>query len=119
MAHTIDIDDLPVAIPDYFLKPTVLLDTLSTATSEVQQETVEECLPLLGAVADPSRNPLEFNEFGVPDLMKEYHAAFLEQNLSRFPSQFVGLDASRPWMIYWGLIGLYLLGEDITLKRHR
>ncbi len=119
MADRVDADDLPFATPDYFLQPPLLVDTLSTETSEVQQETVDECRPFLGAAIDPSKNPLEFNEFGVPDLRKEDHVTFLEHNLARFPAHFVGLDASRPWMVYWGLIALYLLGEDITLKRGR
>jgi protein farnesyltransferase subunit beta len=29
------------------------------------------------------------------------------------------MDASRPWMVYWALAGLSLLGEDVTRVRQR
>ena len=119
MAQDYDLSDLPVHIPEYFLKPPPLVDELETETSQVQQETIAECLPLLAAVANPVNSPLDFNDYGVPSLKRESHVAFLEQNLARFPAQFVGLDASRPWMVYWGLVGLYLLGEDVSVKRER
>jgi protein farnesyltransferase subunit beta len=111
--------EFPALVPRHFLKPSPLEDELTTQSSEVQQETVAECLPLLGIAGDPSRDPFEFNEFGVPELRKEDHIAFLQQNLSQFPAPFVGLDASRPWLVYWGLLGLYFLGEDITVYRKR
>jgi protein farnesyltransferase subunit beta len=119
MSYVAENADFPALVPHHFLKPCPLEDELTTNSSEVQQETVEECLPLLAAAGDPSRNPFDFNEFGVPELRKEDHIAFLQQNLSEFPAPFVGLDASRPWLVYWGLLGLYFLGEDITIYRKR
>lgn len=114
-----DTDHFPGLVPGHFLRPPPLQDELTTATSESQQETLAQCLPLLGAVGDPSRNPFEFNEHGVPELRKEEHVDFLQENLSQFPAPFVGLDASRPWLVYWGLMGLYFLGEDVTLRRRQ
>ena len=94
-------------IPQYFSNPPVVKDSLVTATSSAQDKNLEECLPLL---TDP---------WGVPRLDREQHIEFLKAALEEFPAKFVGVDASRPWMVYWGLTGLYLLGEDVTSYRTR
>ena len=109
----------PSTMPDLFLHRPRLQDEELTLTSEAQRETVEECVPLLGAVTDPSRNPFDFNEYGVPELNRDDHIDFCHENLAQFPAPFVGLDASRPWLVYWGLLSLYLLGEDATSMRQR
>lgn len=114
-----DIADFPARVPQHFLRGPPLQDDLTTPTSEVQEKTLEECLPLLGAAGDATRNPFDFNEFGLPELRRDDHVDFLHENLSQFPARFVGLDASRPWLAYWGLMGLYLLGEDVTVMRRR
>lgn len=114
-----DLDDFPAHVPAHFLRPPPLLDDLVTSTSEVQEKTLEECLPLLRAAGDPTRSPFDFNEFGLPELRRGSHIDFLHENLSEFPAPFVGLDASRPWLAYWGLMGLYFLGEDVTPMRQR
>jgi protein farnesyltransferase subunit beta len=90
-----------------------------TETSSTQQETVAECLPYLKGTSDPSRSPFDFNEHGVPRLNRQAHVDFLYHSLEEFPAAFVAVDASRPWMVYWALMGLYLLGEDITQYRDR
>jgi hypothetical protein len=56
-----------------------------------------------------------------PPLDKTLHATFLSRlglapQLSR---GFVGLDASRTWIMYWVLCTLKLLGKDITPHRQR
>ena len=112
-------DNANYQIPSYFRHGPPLLDGLETETSTVQDETVKECLPLLNEVDDPSRSPFDFNEFGLPYLEKERHIEFLHDNLEEFPAPFVGLDASRPWMVYWALLGLYLLGENVSVFRSR
>lgn len=106
-------------MPAYFRQTTKLLDALETETSMLQSATISECLPLLTAVEDPSRSPFDFNEFGLPSLEKEEHIQFLQENLAELPAPFVGIDASRPWMVYWALLGLHLLGEDVSLFRSR
>ena len=113
------IEDFPAKVPLHFLTLPPLQDDLTTPTSDAQEETLEECMPLLRAAGDPTRSPFDFNEFGLPELRREDHVDFLHENLSRFPSAFVGLDASRPWLVYWGLMGLYFLGEDVTPKRRQ
>jgi len=114
-----DSGSLLQSIPWYFLQPPILQDPLATQTSSLQQQTVQECLPLLRGVDDLTRSPFDFNEYGIPKLEREDHINFLHQNLAQFPAPFVGVDASRPWMVYWGLIGLYLLGEDVSALRAR
>jgi hypothetical protein len=47
------------------------------------------------------------------------HIDFLRDALGEHPAPFVGIDASRPWMVYWSLMGLHLLGEDVTDYRTR
>ena len=106
-------------IPSYFRSHPPLVDSLESETAVVQDETLNECLPLLNQVDEPNRSPFDFNQFGLPHLEKEKHIEFLHENLAEFPAPFVGIDASRPWMIYWALLGLYLLGEDISVFRSR
>ncbi|KIX00949.1 uncharacterized protein Z518_10015 [Rhinocladiella mackenziei CBS 650.93] len=106
-------------IPAYFREPPILIDSLETETSTLQENTVNECLPLLNGANDPTRNPFDFNRFGVPNLEREDHINFLHDNLAEFPAPFVGIDASRPWMVYWALLSLYVLGEDISPFRSR
>ena len=106
-------------IPDEFKHVPPTRDKLSTQTSKLQAEVTAECLCLLKAAEDPTLNPLNFNDQGVPPLEREGHVRFMEDALENFLPAFVGLDSSRPWMVYWALMGLSLLGEDITLYRAR
>lgn len=108
-----------VHIPAIFSNYPTLKDPVTTPTSVAQAETVKECLPLLTAAYDASQNPLDFNEHGVQRLNRGDHVQFLRYALDRFPSSFVGIDSSRPWMVYWALMGLYLLGEDVTTYREK
>lgn len=116
MAHS---DDFASSTPVYFRQPPSLLDSLETQTSVLQSDTLKECLPLLKGVEGPARNPFDFNEFGLPSLEKEDHIQFLLENLEEFPAPFVGIDASRPWMVYWALLALSLLGQDVSSFRSR
>ncbi|PGH27311.1 hypothetical protein AJ80_01021 [Polytolypa hystricis UAMH7299] len=104
-------------IPDLFTQRPVIRDPLVTETSKVQDATVDECLPFLKGLAKNQDGP--FNQFGVAKLDRDEHIAFLYDSLEMYPSGFVALDASRPWMVYWALAGLYLLGEDVTKYRER
>jgi protein farnesyltransferase subunit beta len=107
------------SIPLHFTQPPSIQDHLTTETSSAQRETIAECLPLLNATDDPSRTPFDFNEHGVPRLDRKSHVDFLHRSLEELPAAFVAADASRPWMLYWALMGLYLLGEDVTHYRDR
>jgi protein farnesyltransferase subunit beta len=90
-------------------------DSLQTDTSEEQDETLEFVLPYLEG--NPNDYPL--NIFGIPQLQREKHVAFLKQALGDYPSGFAMLDASRPWLVYWSLQGLSALGYDISEYRER
>ena len=56
-----------------------------------------------------------------PPLDKDKHLVFLTRMglMPKLPRAFVSLDASRPWMMYWVLCALKVLGEDITPHRPR
>lgn len=107
------------SIPPHFKQPSSIRDELTTQTSVAQQDTVAECLPFLNGAEDASKSPFDFNEHGVPRLDREGHIDFLHRSLRELPAGFVAVDASRPWMVYWALMGLYLLGEDVTSYRDR
>jgi hypothetical protein len=107
------------AIPLAFSTPPPIKDSLVTATSSVQDENIQETLPLITAIPGSTKYPIEYNEYGVPRLDRLRHIDFLKNGLEDFPASFVSIDASRPWMVYWGLMGLYLLGEDVTQYRTR
>lgn len=107
------------SVPLHFIRLPPIHDDLVTDTSSAQQETVRECLPHLKGINDPSKSPFDFNEHGIPRLDRRAHIRFLHQSLEEFPAAFVAIDASRPWMVYWALMALYLLGEDVSQYRDR
>jgi hypothetical protein len=106
-------------IPLAFSTPPPIKDSLVTATSSAQDWNIQETLPFITATASSTKHPFEYNEYGVPRLDRLQHIDFLKAGLEDLPASFVSLDASRPWMVYWGLVGLYLLGEDVTQYRTR
>ena len=104
-----------IGIPYQFTIPPPLNDELQTKTSAQQKCTIDECLQALNAVNDSDSNGFDFNEFGILHLKREAHIPFLQKSLGVLPAGFVAADASRPWMVYWALMGLSLLGEDVTV----
>lgn len=84
-------------------------DSYVTETSKVQDETYETILPFLEG------NPHDFslNAFGIPKLQRERHAKMLKKILGDYPGRFAMMDASRPWIVYWGLQSMTALGLDI------
>lgn len=107
------------SIPLYFRQPAPIQDELITETSVAQQANVAQCLPLLKGIDGPSRSPFDFIEHGIARLGRQAHLEFLHHSLKEFPAAFVAVDSSRPWLVYWALMGLYLLGEDVTQYRGR
>ena len=91
-------------------------DELETETSASQDKTVQQCLPLLQGL-DTSLVISDRN--GLPKLNREKHVRFLHRSLTPLPAEAVGSDASRPWMVYWALTALSILGEDVTPYRER
>lgn len=104
-------------IPDLFTQPPPIRDPLVTETVDLQDATLDKCLPFLKGVHSSQKGP--FNASGVPALQRDDHVAYLYDSLEDYPSGFVAMDASRPWMVYWALAGLSLLGEDVTGVRQR
>ncbi|BAE58272.1 unnamed protein product [Aspergillus oryzae RIB40] len=105
------------AVPALFKELPIIQDALTTETTNLQEETVNKCLPFLKGIHSSQKGP--FNQFGVPALNRDDHIAYLYDSLEDYPGSFVALDASRPWMVYWALAGLALLGEDISQFRER
>ncbi|EPS29012.1 hypothetical protein PDE_03958 [Penicillium oxalicum 114-2] len=104
-------------IPSLFTQPPPIRDPLVTETTRLQEATVEKCLTFLKGLHPSQTGP--FNDTGVPALHREDHVTYLYESLEDYPAGFVAMDASRPWMVYWALAGLALLGEDPTHFRER
>lgn len=94
-------------------------DSLQTRTSILQDETIEECLPLLTGSGESQQDPNGRRTGGIPRLEREKHVKFLRQSLEKLAAGYVGFDASRPWIVYWVLAGLSLLGEDVQAYHER
>jgi protein farnesyltransferase subunit beta len=109
-ARTTSID----LIPDLFTSYPPLRDQLRTKTSDVQDETVQECLPFLSGVSIGGVKTVQYNSSGVPHLERQTHIQFLHKSLRKLPAPYVAADASRPWMFYWALNALSTMGEDIS-----
>ena len=112
-------DELNVAIPSLFTSVPLIRDSLETKSTVLQDDMVRGCLPLLGGVGDPSRSLFTFNAHGLPRLERAQHVQFLHCSLQGLSAGYVSYDASRPWIVYWVLVGLCLLGEDVGQYRER
>lgn len=111
-AHGVYQDASDSPVPSLFTQPPVIRDALETDSSHIQDETVEEVLPFL-----TGKEHRYLNSHGIPRLDKERHARFLTKQLGVLPSAYVGADPSRPWIFYWCLNALSLLGEDVEPYR--
>jgi len=47
-------------------------------------------------------------------LLRDKHARYLKGGLGKLPAGFAALDASRPWLCYWIVHGLALLGKPLV-----
>ncbi|KAM3535262.1 hypothetical protein MY4038_001503 [Beauveria bassiana] len=101
------------AIPDLFASQPPVVDMLQTQSSQLQQDTIDECLPFLSGEEHAGK----CNQYGVPRLDKQRHVKFLHKMLGSLPPQFTAADPSRPWFFYWCLSALTLLGEDVSVYR--
>lgn len=102
-------------IPDLFTKLPLLRDQLVTESSQVQEETVHECIPFLSGI----EAGITYNDYGVPHLDRKRHVRFLHKSLTKLPAAYVAADASKPWMFYWALAGLSTMGEDVSEYREK
>ena len=101
-------------VPELFTTLPPIKDPLVTATSRSQDETVEHCLP---CHAGTTEFGFDRNPQGIPRLNHEDHVGFLSDNIQN--AKYTAYDALRPWIIYWSLTGLSVLGEDLTQWRDR
>ncbi|XP_074114319.1 farnesyl transferase beta subunit [Cotesia typhae] len=71
-------------------------------TTSVEQEIVEEsCLQLYKIAEDPK-------------LSRGRHISWLKKSLHKLSEGYECLDCSRPWLCYWSLHALNLLGEKLN-----
>ena len=101
-------------IPDLFTYLPPIRDLLNTQSSEVQDNTIQECVPLLAGL-----DHVERSGHGVPHLTRERHINFLHKSMGRLPAAYAAADANRPWMFYWAMTGLTTMGEDVSTYRQR
>ncbi|PHH86383.1 hypothetical protein CDD83_10322 [Cordyceps sp. RAO-2017] len=104
------------AIPSLFTTRPAIRDALATESSQLQDETVDECLPFL---AGEDEEHGYRNAHGIPRLYRDRHISFLHKQLGTLPPMFKAADPSRPWIFYWCLAGLSLLGHDVAPYRSR
>ncbi|KAJ3161798.1 hypothetical protein HDU86_006569 [Geranomyces michiganensis] len=90
---------------DYFGAPD---DGFPTESSELQQEVEDSIAPLLGPYQNGSA------DLGSVKLDRDSHVKYVKKNFDSLPSYFVSLDASKPWLVYWTLHALDLLGSSIA-----
>ncbi|KAG5952719.1 hypothetical protein E4U53_000055 [Claviceps sorghi] len=101
-------------VPSLFTSNPPVRDELATDSSQLQDETVEECAPFLKGHGHDS-----CNVHGIPPLLRHRHVKFLQKQLGQLPPMYKSADSSRPWMLYWCLNGLSILGEDVAKYRSR
>ena len=104
-------------VPSLFTTLPQLQDHVCTESSILQDSTVRECLPFLAGTTD--QDSKDYNAYGVPRLRRELHLEYLYDSLEPYPSTYLGYDASRPWVLYWSLTGLSVLGENVESYAER
>jgi protein farnesyltransferase subunit beta len=84
-------------------------DNYRTESLRAEDDTCEIILPYL----EGNPNDFTLNAYGIPKLQRERHANMLKKVIGDYPSQAAMMDASRPWIVYWGLQSMTALGLDI------
>ena len=105
-------DEFPT--PQLFTSLPPIRDPLITETSVSQDQTARQCLPLH---AGTSPSLVDLNPQGIPRLSREDHVDFLDDAIKN--AKHIPYDALRPWLIYWCLTGLSVLGKDLEKLRDR
>ncbi|WWC91231.1 uncharacterized protein L201_006173 [Kwoniella dendrophila CBS 6074] len=93
--------------PSIYTLPSIPLPSNShpTATLEEQQETESLISSLFGLLPPPAQS-----ENSTTTLRKNEHTQFLASTFFKLPGKFVSLDASRPWLVFWSIHSLDILG---------
>ncbi|WVQ63932.1 uncharacterized protein L199_002088 [Kwoniella botswanensis] len=97
--------------PSIYNLPSLPLPTNShpTSTLDEQQET-ESLISSLFALLPP---PTSDTDGQTTSLRKQEHVQFLASTFFKLPGKFVSLDASRPWLVFWTVHSLDLLGVGL------
>lgn len=104
----------PARVPSLFSLPPPIRDKLESESSRLQDQTVDDCLPYLTGARDHGCGPKAKR---LPHLCRHRHVRFLQKQLGALPSMFQSADSSRPWILYWSLAALSLLGQDVASYR--
>ncbi|KAM0794710.1 CaaX farnesyltransferase beta subunit Ram1 [Usnea florida] len=101
-------------VPELFTSLPPIRDPLVTDTSLSQDETAEDCLPF----HDGTNGSLfDLNSKGIPRLRRGHHVKFLNNAIQN--AKYIAYDPQRPWLVYWCLTGLGVLGQDLEKWRDR
>lgn len=87
----------------------VVLDAPPTLTSRDQLKTEQAVIGCFKAFLAETGTPSAPEE-GIR-LDRERHVTWLQRGLRQLPTNFCGLDASRPWFVYWISHALEMLDE--------
>lgn len=101
-------------VPGLYTSSPPIRDRLTTNTSISQDDVIKQCLPRLITC---SRSLSGVYAYGIPSLEREDHIRFL-QDAIEYP-RYIAFDPVRPWVIYWSLTALSLLGENVELYQQR
>lgn len=90
-------------------------DGFDTPTSEEQVKTEGALRELLALYIPQPGKPASSAALRVEDLAlnRKAHIAWLKGLLNPLPTPYTTLDASRPWLIYWVVHSLALLGASL------
>ena len=101
-------------VPQLFTSLPPIRDPLVTDTSLSQDETAEDCLPFHDGT---DRSLFDLNSKGIPRLRRGHHVKFLTNAIQN--AKYIAYDPQRPWLVYWCLTGLCVLGENLEEWRDR
>lgn len=79
-------------------------EELLTRTTEDQSDTENAIKAIYDDILESGR---------IPHLLRDKHTKFLKMALGPLPGMFKALDASQPWIYYWVLNSLGLMGVEI------
>nr|XP_019048040.1 protein farnesyltransferase subunit beta [Kwoniella bestiolae CBS 10118]OCF26970.1 protein farnesyltransferase subunit beta [Kwoniella bestiolae CBS 10118] len=95
--------------PSIYTLPTSPLPTNSHPTSTLtEQQETESLISSLFALLPPPTSDTDSDS--ITSLRKQEHTQFLASTFFKLPGKFVSLDASRPWLVFWSVHSLDLLG---------
>ena len=101
-------------VPELFTSLPPIRDPLVTDTSLSQDETAEDCLPFHDGT---NAGLYDLNAKGIPRLRRGDHVQFLNNAIQN--AKYIAYDPQRPWLVYWCLTGLGVLGENLVEWRDR